>query len=43
VLHLKEHGNAVQCFTFKKGSGPAYMYNPDWRKDLQMSVRAAGK
>jgi len=43
VLHRQENGSAIQCFTFKKGSGPTFMYNPDWRKDLHAPVRAAGK
>jgi hypothetical protein len=41
VLHRHEHGNVTQCYTFESGKGPAYMYHPDWRKDLQSFVRSA--
>ena len=42
-IHYHEHGEATQCFKFTEGSRPMFMYHPDWRKDLQASVRVAGK
>ena len=42
-IHYHEHGEATQCFKFTEGSRPMFMYHPDWRKDLQASVRVTGK
>jgi hypothetical protein len=41
-LHFHEHGAATQCFNFAEGARPMFMFHPDWRKDLQAPVRAAG-
>lgn len=41
-LHFHEHGEAIQCFRFAAAGGPMFMFHPDWHKDLQASVRAAG-
>lgn len=41
-LHFHEHGEAIQCFRFAEAGGPMFMFHPDWHKDLQASVRAAG-
>ena len=40
-IHYHEHGAATQCFKFAEGSRPQFMFHPDWRKDLQASVRGA--
>jgi hypothetical protein len=40
-LHHNEHGT-TQCFTFKEGARPLFMYHPDWRKDdAGAAIRAA--
>lgn len=41
-IHFHEHGAATQCYKFAAGGRPMFMYHPDWHKDLQASVRAAG-
>jgi len=41
-IHYQEHGAVTQCYKFAAGSRPMFLYHPDWRKDLQASVRAAG-
>jgi len=40
-LHFHEHGEATQCFKFKEGARPLFMYHPNWRKDSDAAVRAA--
>jgi hypothetical protein len=42
-LHSQEHGGdkAVQCYTFKEGARPMFMYHPDWRKDDSGAIRSA--
>jgi hypothetical protein len=39
TLHFHEHGAVTKCFEFKEGARPMFLYHPDWRKDLQASVR----
>ena len=36
-----EYGKAVQCFKFS-GARPMFMYHPDWHKDSEAIIRAAG-
>jgi hypothetical protein len=40
-LHLHEHGEATQCFKFKEGARPGYMFDPDWHKDNEAAIRSA--
>jgi len=40
-IHYHEHGATTQCYKFTEGSRPLFMFHPDWRKDLQASVRRA--
>jgi len=40
-LHYHEHGEKTQCYTFKEGARPLFMYHPNWRKDSGEAVRAA--
>jgi len=42
TIHYHEHGAVTKCFKFAAGGRPMFIYHPDWRKDLQASVRAAG-
>ena len=41
-IHYHEHGAVTQCYKFAADSRPLFMYHPDWKKDLQASVRGAG-
>jgi hypothetical protein len=38
-LHYHEHGAVTQCFRFAEKGRPLFMFHPDWKKDLQASVR----
>jgi len=42
-LHAFEHGETIKCFKFAAGARPAFMFHPDWQKDLAAAstVRAA--
>jgi hypothetical protein len=49
-LHLHENGGDVkgpdgkeiiQCFKYKEGARPMFMYHPDWRKDSEAVLRSA--
>ena len=40
-LHYHEHGEKTQCYTFKEGARPMFMYHPNWRKDSGEAVRSA--
>jgi hypothetical protein len=33
-LHYFEHGETIKCFKFAEGARPAFMFHPDWQKDL---------
>ena len=42
-VHQEENqrdGEAIQCFKFAAGGRPAFMYHPDWKKDLQAQYRS---
>ena len=42
-IHQQENqreGETIQCFKFAKGGRPAFMYHPDWKKDLQAFFRS---
>ena len=41
-IHYHEHGAVTQCYKFAAGNRPMFMYHPDWKKDLQASVRGSG-
>ena len=41
-LHLLEHkGQKIECFKYKKGARPPFMYHPDWHKDSEAEIRGA--
>lgn len=49
-LHLHENGGDVkgpdgkeiiQCFKYKEGARPMFMFHPDWRKDSEAGLRSA--
>jgi hypothetical protein len=41
-LHYHEHGAMTQCYRFSGAERPMFTMHPDWRKDLQAPVKAAG-
>lgn len=46
-LHLHENRgdkgdkDAIQCFKYKEGARPMFMFHPDWRKDSVAAIRSA--
>jgi hypothetical protein len=36
----QREGETIQCFKFAKGGRPAFMFHPDWKKDLQAQYRS---
>jgi hypothetical protein len=36
----QREGETIQCFKFAEGGRPAFMFHPDWKKDLQAQFRS---